>query len=519
MNINKLNQRSLKTKLRLILGFVLFLVFALFISFKVVPSGEISYTFSQKKANNFFSSRGAFRDFRPGLRIDNEDKNSLKIISDPLYFRVFNPRHFNSARVTLKYEDNLSEASPIIELGLLKGEENGNYELKPLQNKILDSLDSLWHKIEGDKEWEIFQRQELYKNEADFWQDFNEDKIENCPKGVFNCTAFYNYELIREYNLPAPRVIKELEINQALRGAHQFFVYFRSGEWYLDLSFRQLNLKDISEKIEVKIFSGKELLIEKTLVPEGNVASEEAFNNDNRQGRVIDSLGFKADIEKDVLYRVEIMASDDVVIEQIKSSSDQIVFINSLWPVYEKNVDSFFTEVNNVTLKTFETESLGVINFNGNIEKLDRTYHNLLLESKDKSERLKELSLENTGVLIELNGLISLNRDTFFQPRAKKLDRFFSSELDVSYVIANYNSPEQDGLNKVAVADFDLRGVNSDNGFYSFVISVPGLNLDPKIQDEEVRQNYLKIKEIRIDLKGKSLMDKIIEKFFSSFKK
>lgn len=518
MNIQKINQWSLKTKLRLIFGFVLFLVLTLFISFKIVPSGEITYTFSQKKANNFFSAPGAFRDFRPGLRIDNKDKEALKIISEPLYFKVFSPRHFNSARVTLKYEDSLSEESPIIELGLLKGEENANYELKPLENKIIDSLSTTWHKIESEKDMAIFQQQDVYSNEADFWQDFNDDKLKNCPQGVFDCTAFYNHHLIRDYSLPPSRVIKDIEINQALRGAHQFFVYFRPGDWYLDLVFRQLALKDGLEKIEVKIFSGQELISEKSLMTEDVDTSAESFNNNIRQGSIIASLEFEASVKKDSLYRVEIMASDDVVIEQIRSSSDQIVFINSLWPVYEKNVESFFSKVNNITLKTFETESLGEINFNGERARLDRTYYNLSLESKDKSKGLKNLRLENTGVLIELNGLISLNKDSYFQPRAKKLDRFFSPETDASYVIANYKPPKQKDLDKVAVADFDLRGVNSDNGFYSFVLSIPGLNLDPRTQEAEANNNYLRVKEIKLDLKGKSLVDKIIEKFFS-FKK
>jgi len=106
MNTIKLNQWSFKLKLRLIFGVVLFCVFILFLFAKIVPGGKISYSFSHHRLNNFFSARGAFRDFRPGLRMDLNDKNFLKVISDPLYFRIFSPRNFNKARITLKYDEN-----------------------------------------------------------------------------------------------------------------------------------------------------------------------------------------------------------------------------------------------------------------------------------------------------------------------------------------------------------------------------------------------------------------------------
>jgi len=510
MNTIKLNQWSFKLKLRLIFGVVLFCVFILFLFAKIVPGGKISYSFSQHRLNNFFAARGAFRDFRPGLRMDLNDKNFLKVISDPLYFRIFSPRNFNKARITLKYDDKLSDESPIIEMGLLKGTHDGNYELKPVENKIIDSLSSSWNKLESDAGFLILQKEKNYDNENNFWQDFNDDRLLNCSGESFGCTTFYNYILSKKYS-SLESIINPGEINQALRGSHQFFVYFKEGEWFLDFSLRNLGLESGGEKVEVKVFSGQELIAEKYLVDNDTIISGEAFNNNEPQGEIMGKLEVQGKASEEALYRVEVKASDDVVIEQIKSSSDHIVFINKLWPVYEKNVSSFFTTVNNLSVKTFETESLGEVNFANNITNLDKTYYNLELQSNDYSREVKGLELEKTGILIELNGVIALAEKNYFNPVPNKLDRFFSSNKGISYLIADYDVPQEDGDFKVATIDFDLSGANIDNGFYSFVISIPGLSQDSNDQTDEVK-NYLKIKEIKIEFEGKNIFAKIKEK-------
>lgn len=511
MNINRFNQWSLKLKLRLIFGFILLIIFVFFLGLKIVPKGKISYSFSPSKANSFLSARGAFRDFRPGARIDVNDKKNLKIISDPLYFRVFAARNFNKAKVTLKYQDSLSSSSPIIELGLLRGGQDGSYDLQAVENKIISRLSSSWFKIESDKDFLILQKENNYKNEADFWQDFSQDKLIDCEDGVLNCTTFYKQSIIKEYSPAATRVINPKEIDQALRGGHQFFVYFPEGEWYLDFSFRNLGLKTDGEKIELKVFSDSELIAEKSLVVADVSASKEAFNNDKRQGKVIENLGLEGKTKRAALYRVEVKASDDIIIEKIRSSSDHLVFINQLWPVYEKQVLHFYTAVNNISLKTFETESLAELSFADDTYQLDKTYYNLQLQSAKHSSDIKELSLGNTGILIELNGVMALDRESYFNPVANKLDRFFSTASDAEYLLASYTEPREEENFKIATLDFDLSGANNDEGFYSFVISIPGLthNSDEKINESE---NYLKIKGITVEFEGKSLFAKIIEK-------
>ncbi len=53
--------------------------------------------------------------------------------------------------------------------------------------------------------------------------------------------------------------------------------------------------------------------------------------------------------------------------------------------------------------------------------------------------------------------------------------------------------------------EFDLRGAYREDGKYTFLISAPGLNPNDALDD------YLEIEEIKVELKGKTLIEKIRE--------
>ena len=106
--------------------------------------------------------------------------------------------------------------------------------------------------------------------------------------------------------------------------------------------------------------------------------------------------------------------------------------------------------------------------------------------------------------MIELNGFIALPDTKFFKALPEKMDRFFSASGSASYLLSNYKSPKKEKNYKVASLEFDLNSAYLNNNYYSFVISVPGLELT------EGGENYLGIKEIKIEVEGRSLGEKII---------
>jgi len=501
MKITKFKNWPLNLKLRLVFGVFLLVILVLIFCLKVVPSGKASY--KKTWTNNFFSARGTMLDFRPGIRLDSKAKSYLKIIAEPVYFNFYTPRSFSKAKITIKYFDNLAEATPIIELGLLKGGLNGNYELKPLQNKIIDDLKFSWDRIVDDGETLILQREKIYNNGLEFSADFSEGRLENCVGGPLSCAVFYNYNNDYKYQAPANNLTRSVKINQALRGEHQFFNYFNQGKWFLNFDFRDLNLNSGQEIVKVNIYLDNNLIASQNLTGLDLATRNDSFDNENRQGTSIGELRFSGLAEKGALYKVEIKAGNDIIIESIESSSDQLVFANKFWPVYSEGL-KISTEAKFLSVKTFETESLGQLFLNEEKFELDKTYSSLLLEAKDEEKYLNELKLEKSGVLIELNGFIALPDTKFFKALPEKMDRFFSASGSASYLLSNYKSPKKEKNYKVASLEFDLNSAYLNNNYYSFVISVPGLELT------EGGENYLGIKEIKIEVEGRSLGEKII---------
>jgi len=74
-------------------------------------------------------------------------------------------------------------------------------------------------------------------------------------------------------------------------------------------------------------------------------------------------------------------------------------------------------------------------------------------------------------------------------------------------MLARYQRPPEVGEWRTASAEFDLRHTYQENGQYSFLISIPGLRADDEISDG------IEISEIKVELLGKNLIEKIKELF------
>ena len=498
MNIKRFQKLSFKLKLRLILFFVFIVILGLFFILKIVPGGSITY--KKTWPNSFFAGRGVLVDFKPGIRIDNEVDNYLKIIAEPVYFSVDSPRSFDRAKVIIKYQDNLTKDLPIIELGLSK---QGNYELKPLQNKIIDKISQSWFElVDGNNV--ILQKDNNYSSLNDFWRDFNNDNLNNCSAGVLSCVAFYNYPFESEFKLPPFSIIHGLRISQHLRGEHRFLVYLKKGDWRFNFKFKDINLDNNADPIKVNIVHHSSIIDSADLEDDGLDLINQDFDNINLDNIASRSLELRAKAEEEGVYIVEINVGNDIIIEEIESPSDYLAFVNKFWPVYNNSNLNFYINSKNASFKTFSVNSLGNINFDGQSLDLKQSYENLNVSALSPEGSLKEIKLSKSGVLTELNGLVFLNKEKFFNHSAKNIDRFFSGDGASSYIIANYSSPVFEKGMKVSVAEFDLQGAMTNNGRYDFVISVPGLNAGS--------ESYLRIKEIRIEMTGKNLWQKIKEK-------
>lgn len=311
-------------KLRLFLGIALIIIVGVFLYLKIVPFGQITY--SRTWPRGLASGKGFIYDFKPAERIavDNGDGTtggatgetigdgqSLKIIAEPVYFSLLTPRAFDRAIMTIKYYDHLSAATPIIEAGVLKDKISGAYDLRPVQNKILDNLSFTWPRLEDTDQRLILQVTKNYSTPEEFENDLAAGRLKDCPPGeMTSCVALYNYSWPLDYHLPDYQVLTPLVISQPLRGAHQFYVYF-NGSWRLGFNFTDLNLDKAADPITVNVWFGDKIIASQTLLDDN--AASDSGRLENKE------MVLQGGAAPSGVYKVEIKVSDDIVIAKVNS--------------------------------------------------------------------------------------------------------------------------------------------------------------------------------------------------------
>lgn len=476
------------SKIRQLLIVLLIVIIGAFLYFKIIPFGKISY--ERSRENTFRSGKGFISNFSPSDRID-EDIPS-RIISDPIYFSIFTPRTFDRAKLIIKYKDNLSALTPIIEGGVLVDNLVWRYDLQPLENNIIESLKHEWPFIESGGEI-LLQKNQKYSDLETFRQDLSADNLTDCSPVANNCLALYNYPLNIDYSLPNWES-QELVIDKPLRGPHQFYVYVQKGEFSIDVECVDLNQDKGADPITINVYRNNEL-IGQSILSDSNLNPTSA-QVENKE------LSWQKNNLLAGVYKVEIKISNDMVIKKIVSSSDRLAFVNRVWPVSIGGPVDLFTDVPYIQVKALNPASRQNINFAGEEFSADEIYKQFEFNTLNK-EAIKKIHLEKDDVILENNGVFAWDKSSLFNPEFTKVDSHFILNDSLEYIIANYISPKKEGGWKVATIDIDLKSAYREKGKYSFIISVPGLRAEDDIND------YLDVGSIRIELEGRTLWQKI----------
>lgn len=491
---------STNRQLRLFLSLIILVLVLFFLYLKVVPSGHISY--GRKWPSGLRSGKGFISDFKPAERIDSSDSQSLKIVADPIYFSLFTPRAFDEATLTVKYRTKLSTDQPIIEAGVLKDKLTENYELRPLQNNIIDRLLFSWSRLEDTDSRLVLQAEKTYSSPEKFFTDLQAGYLLNCPSGPVSCVAVYNYPLAPSYQPSDYTPLKSLVIDQPLRGTHQFYLYLSREPWRLSFNFIDLNQDKAQDPITVSVTSGDKLITEKTLT-DNNLTPESGKTEEK-------GLTLTGQDQPAGVYKVYVKISSDVVIAKIDSSSDKLSFINKVWPVSSAGGLTLLSDATYLQVHTLNPASLGVIKFGEQEFSLDKTDKQFVFSA---AKGIKEIKLKKDDIVLESNGVFAFSRTSLFNPDFKKVDLYFSEQSGgIKYIIAGYRLPLfNDGL-KTATAHFSLAGASREKGKYTFLISVPGLNGQTNSAD------YVALEEINLDLQGKTWWQKIKSIFTGAVK-
>ncbi len=474
-------------KLRLFwLLFLLLAVIALFY-FKIVPFGSISY--HRSWPSGLRSGQGFILNPSPKERVEIKSGQPLRLIGDPVYFSLATPRTFNQAEVIVTYQADLASTSPLIEAGVLVDKLVWRYDLKPLENRVLDELE--WMKL-SEGSLALWQKEAAYQTLDFFLADLARGDLVDCPDGPGRCLAVYNINPdFPDQAVVSAEPAQPLEISQPLRGAHQLYVESAGQALRIELDLVDLNQDKAPDPVSLNLYqAGK--LVDSQFLDDPNL--------EMTSGRLVEKSLSLEHPDAAGVYKVEIKASDDIVIKRLLSSSQKLSFINRLWPVSGSGSLDIYTDAAYLQAKAYTPASLQTIDFGGQPLPLIEAYEQYEGQAPINNS-VNLIRLERDDVILETDGVFAFSPEAILNPSLPRVSRYFRLSPVSRYILADYQTPSDQGQWKQARAVFNLVGAYREKGKYSFVLSIPGLKAGSG--------QSLLVKEIRVNLSGRTLWQKL----------
>lgn len=464
----------------------------------IAPGGMISYATDFSKPNFFIGK------LTPQERLESsglpEETGTQVIIGDPVYFSLRTLRKFDKAKLTIKYKrDKLTQ--PVIESGVLVDKTIWRYDLQPIENKIIDQLALVWD-VRKDRGLMLLQKNNsasstLYASVKEF--------LDKPPKSEE--IALYNYDFKADFVLAdyqaGSKSAKEASVSALpvpLRGDYQFYTYIKGEDLGFTFDFIDINKNKDRDPIDLNLYYGDQIIDTRQLEDDG-------IANDMGKESKIRQIKLKTSGLPEGVYKIELRANDDIITNKIATKQSKLAFINKIRLADGKarNI-SLFTDSSGISAETTNPGKLQKIAVGTKILDVNQTYKMFNLTA---DAGVKEIKLEKDDVILAGSGVFSFNKTALINPAIKKVD----SKLDVSkinYVLAQYEPPREESGWKIAEAEIDLTKAYRENGKYSFLISIPGLNNDNGADDG------LEIGAVNVELEGKTLWEKMINLIISN---
>jgi len=432
---------------------------------------------------DFAQSSPFILDFFPSERMSavGRDANGYyqSITSEPVYFDLKVPRPFSRIKAEITYDN---KDIPILNLGAQASPFDWEYQMKTLENQYIDQLN--WPKI-TDNGITLFQKEKKFDSVDSF--------LKNLP--ATNKIAVYDYDLNYDFKIPDYQPKNGLEINKTIRGRHTLYTYVGGGE-PLDFTFtiQDINRHAGADPFEAVVYS-KNNKVYSTILPDDGITDESGQASAKRDLNI--SL---KDLPAGV-YKIELRASDDIFIRQIKTKEHYLVFANRIYLAdnedYADSLSDIKTEATNlytsgrkITFQTAHQEAQQTAKIDGdNLEIAEiQSRYSYNVSSKKKAGELAKIYTPKNDVAIETDGLFAFSQESFFNPLLTSL----RSNLDldqggIGYLITSYASPEKQGESKIAKIEFNPNQFYFNNNQLRLVFSLPDITAGQEVKLRKIK--------------------------------
>jgi hypothetical protein len=288
------------------------------------------------------------------------------------------------------------------------------------------------------------------------------------------------------------------KISIPLRGTHQFYFLGNSKlSKQVSLELSDLNIDKDADNVEFSVYDGVTKIY-------SNIIADTYGNELSSKSR---DFNFKFDIplsgSSNKLYKLEIKASDDIIIRQILAAPSALSVVSrlNLAAATDKPL-SFWTNSSYLQVTATDPAGCQTVNFDGQDFKIAEAYQQFEIGSNRSG--LKEVKISKANLIIENNNTLSFTPDSLLDFNSKQIDRHFLLNNQTQFIVANYKSPEilENGWRQATVT-LNTKDAYREKGKYSFIISVPGLSL--------AKEGSVEVVSIKAEFFGRNLFDKLKE--------
>lgn len=401
----------------------------------------------------------------------------LTLIDEPGYFSVNVPDGYTSVDVTVEYRNH---GQPIIELGALTDIFSQSYDLRPLENTVVDALDWQEDTVEGVR---VLQREDAVNvntfltNPPPLWQ-----------------IATYHADLPTAYRDAAYVPLGHTQtLDASLRGYHKFATYIKDEAFSFTFGFTDMNRTEGSDAGVVRVWNDQgQPVLEKFFDDDGNTA--ESQGHEGVQYLTLTGEGWSEGV-----YTVELSGTSDIFWRTITTPQRFVTFVNRMYigdDVGYRDGDrrtSFITNAKHFVFETYHADSAEEVTLGGVALQLPESHEKVRYDVAEQG--LVAGYTDKGDLFMTGDGLFALTDGSFFNPYPVRMNAYTDLDaLNVDYVLTTYEPPTPlgDGWSS-ATATFDLAHVYQAEGSATFLLSAPGIaERDGKVDVRRITLAYHK---------------------------
>jgi hypothetical protein len=461
------------------LAYLLFSGLLVFLVFNgLAPFGSVD--------TQLYSGENLSRILRPSSRFTLSE-GVIRQEDDSIYLTTKTPYKYDTAEIKVKFRP--SKSLNKYSLGY-KDETNWHFSSSVIYSELLNSLS--WDRV-GDGPY-LYQKSKDFESIEEFNNNLPKDKV----IGIYDQKAqnLLKSSFIQKYKTNSKET--DTVIDTLLRGNSTFYTYLEDEPFNLLIKKQDLNWYEDQDPMKITVLKEGEIVLRATIEDDGNESA------DKMTGEIqeIEIKNPGPELPENGVYQIIIDASSDVVLSEVKTTLEKIVFEGPIYPA--SNSISYPGIVDQTRSNTIYTNASKIsVYSNHELQQVISSGNNSIIIDSPNITKILEVETDKPILIPEsdvvLNGIgyFAFSKENFFTPNEYKVIQVANAEdIEQSdFILTKYNYPSLsiDGWYE-SIRTFDIREAVYNNDNLNWMLNANGLKENSNsIEIQSIEIKYYKM--------------------------